>query len=96
MKTTRQEVYENAKNVIEAFGTEWQPDHGRIRTSKNTLGYWDDWDAKHAIHTLPYPNYEHRRKAFKYVYSASPALIIELMDEIAALKAKIESTSTIL
>lgn len=91
MKTERQEAYDAAKAVIDAFGTEWRPDHGRIRTSKNTLGYWDDWDQMRTIHNLPYPPYVDRRKPFKHVYSASPALIIELMDEIDALKAQIEN-----
>ena len=62
-----------------------------IRTSKNTLGYWDDWNTAHTIHNLPYPLYEHRRTAFRHVYSASPARVVELMDEIDALKAQIEN-----
>lgn len=91
MQSNRKDAYDAAKAVIDAFGTEWRPDHGRIRTSKNTLGYWDDWDRNHTIHNLPYPNWENGRKAFKHVYSASPALIIELLDEIAALKAEIDN-----
>lgn len=91
MQSNRKDAYDAAKAVIDAFGTDWRPDHGRIRTSKNTLGYWDAWDQMRTIHNLPYPTYEHRHKTFKHVYSASPALIIELMDEIAALKAEIDN-----
>ena len=91
MNNERREVYESAQAALEAFGPEWRPDHGRIITAKNTLGYWDDWDQKKTIHNLPFPSYEHRRTAYRHVYSASPKLVVELMDEIAALKAEIDN-----
>ena len=91
MNNERREVYESAQAALEAFGPEWRPDHGRIRTNRNTLGYWDDWDQNKTIHNLPFPTYEHRRVAFKHIYSASPKLVVELMDEIDALKAQIEN-----
>ena len=90
-KAKRQKIYDNAKKVVEQVGPEWIGDHGWVRTSKFQLGYWDDFHF--GLQNMPRPAYTVRQPLRSHVFAASPSLVIELMDEIAELRAEIAANN---
>lgn len=83
----RQEIYDNATQLVDNLGEEWRGDHSFIVNRQYTFGYWDDW--KQTMIGKPHPSYEFRRLAFHHIRSVSPKLVIELLDEIKELRERI-------
>lgn len=83
----RQEIYDNATQLVDNLGEEWRGDHSFIVNRQYTFGYWDDW--KQTMMGKPHPSYEFRRLAFHHIRSVSPKLVIELLDEIEMLRERI-------